>query len=168
MDDKLFQLKINWVLKYVLRVYFIKDCCSECNCYLLIFLSVSQNVFQDGVHWLSVGQCERADLLVRMQSLCFRLEQGQSSEASQRPPCSVEEAKERLRFLILRKLPRWVLEGCGISSLYLLRTSAPFSYNHPSGACWFWTMFGTALLSGHLTSSAEFFWPLAIEVWPTL
>uniref|UniRef100_A0A671L6Y4 Apoptotic protease-activating factor 1 n=1 Tax=Sinocyclocheilus anshuiensis TaxID=1608454 RepID=A0A671L6Y4_9TELE len=65
--------------------------------------------FPGGVHWLSVGQCERADLLVRMQSLCFRLEQGQSSEASQRPPCSVEEAKERLRFLMLRRFPRSLL-----------------------------------------------------------
>ncbi|TSK13554.1 Apoptotic protease-activating factor 1 [Bagarius yarrelli] len=63
--------------------------------------------FPDGVHWLSVGQCEKADLLVRMQSLCFRLEQGQSSEACLRPPSSVEEAKERLRFLILRRFPRY-------------------------------------------------------------
>ncbi|XP_050963657.1 apoptotic protease-activating factor 1 isoform X1 [Labeo rohita] len=65
--------------------------------------------FPGGVHWLSVGQCERADLLVRMQSLCFCLEQGQSSDTSQRPPCSVEEAKERLRFLMLRRFPRSLL-----------------------------------------------------------
>uniref|UniRef100_A0A671MMR2 Apoptotic protease-activating factor 1-like n=1 Tax=Sinocyclocheilus anshuiensis TaxID=1608454 RepID=A0A671MMR2_9TELE len=65
--------------------------------------------FPGGVHWLSVGQCERADLLVRIQSLCFRLEQGQSSDASLRPPCSVEEAKERLRFLMHRRFPRSLL-----------------------------------------------------------
>ncbi|XP_043092997.1 apoptotic protease-activating factor 1 isoform X1 [Puntigrus tetrazona] len=65
--------------------------------------------FPGGVHWLSVGQCDRADLLVRMQSLCFRLEQGQSLEDSQRPPCSVEEARERLRFLMLRRFPRCLL-----------------------------------------------------------
>ncbi|XP_076862902.1 apoptotic protease-activating factor 1 isoform X2 [Brachyhypopomus gauderio] len=65
--------------------------------------------FPDGVHWLSVGQCERAELLVRMQSLCFRLEQGQSLEAGLRPPGSVEEAKERLRFLMLRRFPRSLL-----------------------------------------------------------
>uniref|UniRef100_A0AAY5EEP3 CARD domain-containing protein n=1 Tax=Electrophorus electricus TaxID=8005 RepID=A0AAY5EEP3_ELEEL len=65
--------------------------------------------FPDGVHWLSVGQCERAELLVRMQSLCFRLEQGQSLEASLRPPGSVEEARERLRFLMLRRFPRCLL-----------------------------------------------------------
>uniref|UniRef100_A0A673IS22 Apoptotic protease-activating factor 1 n=1 Tax=Sinocyclocheilus rhinocerous TaxID=307959 RepID=A0A673IS22_9TELE len=65
--------------------------------------------FPGGVHWLSVGQCERTDLLVRMQSLCFRLEQGQSSDASLRPPCSVEEAKERLRFLMHRRFPRSLL-----------------------------------------------------------
>ncbi len=153
-------------MKDVLRVYFLRDYRAESNCNSFFSLCCSE-CFPGGVHWLSVGQCERADLLVRMQSLCFRLEQGQSSEANQRPPCSVEEAKERLRFLMLRRFPRWVLEGYGISSLYLLRTSAPFSYVHPSGACWFWTMSGTALLSGPLISSAEFFWPLAIEVWPT-
>uniref|UniRef100_A0A8C2HCJ7 Apoptotic protease-activating factor 1 n=1 Tax=Cyprinus carpio TaxID=7962 RepID=A0A8C2HCJ7_CYPCA len=65
--------------------------------------------FPGGVHWLSVGQCKRADLLVRMQSLCFRLEQGQSSDTSQRPPCSVEEAKERLRFLMHCRFPRSLL-----------------------------------------------------------
>lgn len=71
--------------------------------------AVIRECFPDGVHWLSVGQCERADLLVRMQSLCFRLEQVQSSDVSQRPPSSVEEAKERLRFLMLRKFPRSLL-----------------------------------------------------------
>ncbi|KAI5614926.1 apoptotic protease-activating factor 1 isoform X1 [Silurus asotus] len=65
--------------------------------------------FPDGVHWLSIGQCDKADLLVRMQSLCFRLEQSQSSETSLRTPGSVEEAKERLRFLMLRRLPRSLL-----------------------------------------------------------
>ncbi|XP_048010343.1 apoptotic protease-activating factor 1 isoform X2 [Megalobrama amblycephala] len=78
--------------------------------------------FPGGVHWLSVGQCERSDLLVRMQSLCFRLEQGQSSEASQRPPCSVEEAKERLRFLILRRFPRSLLILDDVWDSYALRS----------------------------------------------
>lgn len=71
--------------------------------------SLIKECFPDGVHWLSVGQCERADLLVRMQSLCFRLEQCQSSDTSQRPPSTVEEAKERLRFLMLRRFPRSLL-----------------------------------------------------------
>uniref|UniRef100_A0A8B9JCN5 CARD domain-containing protein n=1 Tax=Astyanax mexicanus TaxID=7994 RepID=A0A8B9JCN5_ASTMX len=65
--------------------------------------------FPDGVHWLSVGQCERAELLVRMQSLCFRLEQNQTVDSPPRPPNSIEEAKERLRFLMLRKFPRALL-----------------------------------------------------------
>ncbi|XP_031438233.1 apoptotic protease-activating factor 1 isoform X2 [Clupea harengus] len=69
--------------------------------------------FPDGVQWVSVGQIERGDLLVRMQSLCFRLEQSQSQNQSQesghRPPCSLEEAKERLRFLMLRRYPRSLL-----------------------------------------------------------
>ncbi|KAL2102993.1 hypothetical protein ACEWY4_002161 [Coilia grayii] len=65
--------------------------------------------FPDGVQWVSVGQMERSDLLVRMQSLCFRLEQSQSPESCHRPPCSIEEAKERLRFLMLRRYPRSLL-----------------------------------------------------------
>ncbi|MCJ8736266.1 hypothetical protein PDJAM_G00256980, partial [Pangasius djambal] len=77
--------------------------------------------FPDGVHWLSVGQCEKADLLVRMQSLCFRLEQGQSSEACLRPPSSVEEAKERLRFLVLRRFPRSLLILDDVWDSYTLR-----------------------------------------------
>ncbi|KAF4080961.1 hypothetical protein AMELA_G00155320 [Ameiurus melas] len=77
--------------------------------------------FPDGVHWLSVGQCEKADLLVRMQSLCFRLEQGQSSEACSRPPSSVEEAKERLRFLMLRRFPRSLLILDDVWDSYTLR-----------------------------------------------
>ncbi|XP_066525491.1 apoptotic protease-activating factor 1 isoform X2 [Hoplias malabaricus] len=77
--------------------------------------------FPDGVHWLSVGQCERADLLVRMQSLCFRLEQSQISEPSQRPPSSVEEAKERLRFLMLRRFPRALLILDDVWDSYTLR-----------------------------------------------
>ncbi|XP_048123798.1 apoptotic protease-activating factor 1 isoform X3 [Alosa alosa] len=64
--------------------------------------------FPDGVQWVSVGQ-ERSDLLERMQSLCFRLEQSQSPETCHRPPCSLEEAKERLRFLMLRRYPRSLL-----------------------------------------------------------
>ncbi|XP_060770271.1 apoptotic protease-activating factor 1 [Neoarius graeffei] len=77
--------------------------------------------FPGGVHWLSVGQCEKADLLVRMQSLCFRLEQGQSSEACLRPPSSVEEAKERLRFLLLRRFPRSLLILDDVWDSYTLR-----------------------------------------------
>ncbi|XP_060742325.1 apoptotic protease-activating factor 1 [Tachysurus vachellii] len=75
--------------------------------------------FPDGVHWLSVGQCEKADLLVRMQSLCFRLEQ--RSEACLRAPSSLEEAKERLRFLMLRRFPRSLLILDDVWDSYTLR-----------------------------------------------
>uniref|UniRef100_A0AAR2KN36 Apoptotic protease-activating factor 1 n=1 Tax=Pygocentrus nattereri TaxID=42514 RepID=A0AAR2KN36_PYGNA len=77
--------------------------------------------FPDGIHWLSVGQCERADLLVRLQSLCFRLEQSQVSEAPLRPPSSLEEAKERLRFLMLRRFPRALLILDDVWDSYTLR-----------------------------------------------
>ncbi|XP_071188383.1 apoptotic protease-activating factor 1-like isoform X1 [Salvelinus alpinus] len=69
--------------------------------------------FPGGVHWLSIGQLDRADLLVRIQSLCFRLEQQSQekdpSSSVHRPPGSLEEAKERLRFLMLRRYPRSLL-----------------------------------------------------------
>uniref|UniRef100_A0A8K9UEA4 Apoptotic protease-activating factor 1 n=1 Tax=Oncorhynchus mykiss TaxID=8022 RepID=A0A8K9UEA4_ONCMY len=69
--------------------------------------------FPGGVHWLSVGQLDRSDLLVRIQSLCFRLEQQSQekdpSSSLHRPPGSLEEAKERLRFLMLRRYPRSLL-----------------------------------------------------------
>ncbi|CAB1346140.1 unnamed protein product, partial [Coregonus sp. 'balchen'] len=69
--------------------------------------------FPGGVHWLSIGQLDRADLLVRIQSLCFRLEQQcqeqDPSSSLHRPPGSLEEAKERLRFLMLRRYPRSLL-----------------------------------------------------------
>ncbi|XP_064877583.1 apoptotic protease-activating factor 1-like [Oncorhynchus nerka] len=69
--------------------------------------------FPGGVHWLSIGQLDRSDLLVRIQSLCFRLEQQSQekdpSSSLHRPPGSLEEAKERLRFLMLRRYPRSLL-----------------------------------------------------------
>ncbi|XP_066561731.1 apoptotic protease-activating factor 1 isoform X1 [Amia ocellicauda] len=63
--------------------------------------------FPGGVQWLSVGQLDKAGLLVKIQSLCFRLDQ--DSESSHRPPNSIEEARDRLRFLMLRKYPRSLL-----------------------------------------------------------
>uniref|UniRef100_A0A4W5N2H1 Apoptotic peptidase activating factor 1 n=1 Tax=Hucho hucho TaxID=62062 RepID=A0A4W5N2H1_9TELE len=69
--------------------------------------------FPGGVHWLSIGQLDRADLLVRIQSLCFRLEQQSQekdpSSSLHRSPGSLEEAKERLRFLMLHRYPRSLL-----------------------------------------------------------
>ncbi|KAJ8261828.1 hypothetical protein GJAV_G00158890 [Gymnothorax javanicus] len=68
-----------------------------------------KDCFPGGVHWLSVGQVDKAGLLVKMQSLSFRLEQAQDSSGNRRPPNSIEEAKERLRFLMLRHYPRSLL-----------------------------------------------------------
>ncbi|XP_032445523.1 apoptotic protease-activating factor 1 isoform X1 [Xiphophorus hellerii] len=68
-----------------------------------------EECFPDGIHWLSIGQLDKSDLLVKIQSLCFRLEQNLDSQSQQRPPTSLDEAKERLRFLILRRFPRSLL-----------------------------------------------------------
>lgn len=62
--------------------------------------------FPGGIHWLSIGQLDKPDLLIKIQSLCFRLEQSLDSHNLHRPPNSLDEAKERLRFLMLRRYPR--------------------------------------------------------------
>lgn len=68
-----------------------------------------EECFPGGIHWLSIGQLDKADLLVKIQSLCFRLEQSLDSQSLHRPPNSLDEAKERLRFLMLRRYPRSLL-----------------------------------------------------------
>ncbi|CAL9682899.1 unnamed protein product [Knipowitschia caucasica] len=71
--------------------------------------NVIEECFPGGIHWLSIGQLDKPDLLVKIQSLCFRLEQGLDAQLHHRPPNSLEEAKERLRFLILKRYPRSLL-----------------------------------------------------------
>ncbi|XP_071373222.1 apoptotic protease-activating factor 1 isoform X1 [Centroberyx affinis] len=68
-----------------------------------------EECFPGGVHWLSIGQLDKPDLLVKIQSLCFRLEQSQDPQSVHRPPSSLDEVKERLRFLMLRRYPRCLL-----------------------------------------------------------
>uniref|UniRef100_A0A669CA30 Apoptotic protease-activating factor 1 n=1 Tax=Oreochromis niloticus TaxID=8128 RepID=A0A669CA30_ORENI len=70
---------------------------------------IIEDCFPGGVHWLSIGQVDKPDLLVKVQSLCFRLEQSLDSQLLHRPPNSLDEAKERLRFLMLRRYPRSLL-----------------------------------------------------------
>ncbi|XP_031714792.1 apoptotic protease-activating factor 1 [Anarrhichthys ocellatus] len=70
---------------------------------------IIEDCFPGGVHWLSIGQLDKPDLLVKIQSLCFRLEQSLESQSLHRPPNSLDEAKERLRFLMLRRYPRSLL-----------------------------------------------------------
>uniref|UniRef100_A0A3Q3VN16 Apoptotic protease-activating factor 1 n=1 Tax=Mola mola TaxID=94237 RepID=A0A3Q3VN16_MOLML len=71
--------------------------------------SLIEECFPGGIHWLSIGQLDKPDLLVKIQSLCFRLEQSLDSQSLHRPPNSLDEAKERLRFLMLRRYPRALL-----------------------------------------------------------
>ncbi|XP_072629345.1 apoptotic protease-activating factor 1 isoform X4 [Canis lupus baileyi] len=63
--------------------------------------------FPGGVHWVSVGKQDKAGLLMKLQNLCTRLDQDENF--SQRPPLNIEEAKDRLRLLMLRKHPRSLL-----------------------------------------------------------
>ncbi|XP_005991379.1 apoptotic protease-activating factor 1 isoform X2 [Latimeria chalumnae] len=87
--------------------------------------------FPGGVHWISIGKQDRAGLLVKLQNLCVRLDQ--DSQASQRPPLNIEEAKDRLRLLMFRKFPRsllilddvwdsWVLKAFDIQCRVLITT----------------------------------------------
>lgn len=71
--------------------------------------SLIEECFPGGIHWLSIGQLDKPDLLVKIQSLCFRLEQGLDAQLLHRSPNSLDEAKERLRFLMLRRYPRSLL-----------------------------------------------------------
>ncbi|XP_068443155.1 apoptotic protease-activating factor 1 isoform X2 [Clinocottus analis] len=68
-----------------------------------------EECFPGGIHWLSIGQLDKPDLLVKIQSLCFRLEQSLDSQSLHRAPNTLDEAKERLRFLMLRRYPRALL-----------------------------------------------------------
>lgn len=71
-------------------------------------LPPSVECFPGGIHWLSIGQLDKADLLGKIQSLCYRLEQSLDPQSVHRPPTSLDEAKERLRHLMLRRYPRFV------------------------------------------------------------
>ncbi|XP_075564069.1 apoptotic protease-activating factor 1 isoform X6 [Pelecanus crispus] len=66
-----------------------------------------EDYFPGGVHWISVGKQDKAGLLIKLQNLCSRLEH--DCTLSQRPPLNIEEAKDRLRVLMLRKYPRSLL-----------------------------------------------------------
>ncbi|XP_027754852.1 apoptotic protease-activating factor 1 isoform X5 [Empidonax traillii] len=66
-----------------------------------------EDYFPGGVHWISVGKQDKAGLLIKLQNLCSRLEH--DSTLSQRSPLNIEEAKDRLRLLMLRKYPRSLL-----------------------------------------------------------
>uniref|UniRef100_A0A8C6Z945 Apoptotic protease-activating factor 1 n=1 Tax=Nothoprocta perdicaria TaxID=30464 RepID=A0A8C6Z945_NOTPE len=62
-----------------------------------------EDYFPGGVHWISVGKQDKAGLLMKLQNLCSRLDH--DGTFSQRPPLNIEEAKDRLRLLMLRKYP---------------------------------------------------------------
>nr|KAF6493542.1 apoptotic peptidase activating factor 1 [Rousettus aegyptiacus] len=66
-----------------------------------------EGCFPGGVHWVSVGKQDKSGLLMKLQNLCTRLDQDESF--SQRLPLNIEEAKDRLRILMLRKHPRSLL-----------------------------------------------------------
>ncbi|XP_067915149.1 apoptotic protease-activating factor 1 isoform X3 [Heterodontus francisci] len=85
--------------------------------------------FPGGVHWVAVGKQDRAGILVKLQNLCSRLTQ--ESQTYPSPPLNIEEARDRLRFLMARKYPRsllvlddvwdsWVLKCFDVQSRVLI------------------------------------------------
>ncbi|XP_037701212.1 apoptotic protease-activating factor 1 isoform X4 [Choloepus didactylus] len=69
--------------------------------------SLLEGCFPGGVHWVSVGKQDKSGLLMKLQNLCTRLDRDDSF--SQRLPLNIEEAKDRLRILMLHKHPRSLL-----------------------------------------------------------
>ncbi|XP_010627446.1 apoptotic protease-activating factor 1 [Fukomys damarensis] len=69
--------------------------------------SLLEGCFPGGVHWVSIGKQDKSGLLMKLQNLCTRLDQDESF--SQRLPLNIEEAKDRLRILMLHKHPRSLL-----------------------------------------------------------
>ncbi|XP_069829126.1 apoptotic protease-activating factor 1 [Dendropsophus ebraccatus] len=69
--------------------------------------NILQDCFPGGVHWLSVGKQDKAGFLMKLQNLCIRLDQ--DCKYSQRPPLNIEEARDRLRLLIMQSYPRCLL-----------------------------------------------------------
>ncbi|XP_036617883.1 apoptotic protease-activating factor 1 isoform X2 [Trichosurus vulpecula] len=65
--------------------------------------SLLKSCFPGGVHWVSIGKQDKSGLLMKLQNLCTRLDQ--DGAFSQRLPLNLEEAKDRLHFLMLRKCP---------------------------------------------------------------
>ncbi|XP_068951171.1 apoptotic protease-activating factor 1 [Petaurus breviceps papuanus] len=65
--------------------------------------SLLETCFPGGVHWVSIGKQDKSGLLMKLQNLCTRLDQ--DGAFSQRLPLNLEEAKDRLHFLMLRKCP---------------------------------------------------------------
>ncbi|XP_072002429.1 apoptotic protease-activating factor 1 isoform X2 [Engystomops pustulosus] len=105
IQDRLYQLMMEsgWVVVYgmagcgksVLAAEALRD------------HSILKECFPGGVHWLSVGKQDKAGLLMKLQNLCTRLDQ--DCKYSQRPPLNVEEARDRLRRLIMHSYPRCLL-----------------------------------------------------------
>ncbi|XP_070611991.1 apoptotic protease-activating factor 1 isoform X1 [Erythrolamprus reginae] len=78
-----------------------------------------KDCFPGGVHWVSVGKQDKAGLLMKLQNLCLKLDQ--DFIYSQRPPFNIEEAKDRLRLLLLRTKPRSLLVLDGIWDSWVLK-----------------------------------------------
>jgi len=85
--------------------------------------------FSGGVHWVSIGKQDKSGLLMKLQNLCTRL--GQEESFSQRLPLNIEEAKDRLRVLMLRKHPRYGWSNGGWAGLgWHPESSVPFPLSH--------------------------------------
>ncbi|XP_053320787.1 apoptotic protease-activating factor 1 isoform X2 [Spea bombifrons] len=69
--------------------------------------SILKDCFPGGVHWIAIGKQDKAGLLMKLQNLCTRLDQ--DLKYLQRPPLNIEEARDRLRVLVMQMYPRCLL-----------------------------------------------------------
>ena len=68
---------------------------------LLKSLSNLTEIFPGGVYWVSISNIDKSRLLTKLQNLCTRLDR-----ESRSPPLNLEEAKDRLRVVLLEQHPR--------------------------------------------------------------
>lgn len=66
--------------------------------------SLLEDRFPGGVHWVPVGKQDKAGLLMKLQNVLARLDPGVP-----RPPLNLEEARDRLRLLLLHQYPKCLL-----------------------------------------------------------
>ncbi|XP_022083681.1 apoptotic protease-activating factor 1-like [Acanthaster planci] len=100
--EALFQLqdKIGWVLvhgmggigKSVLAAEAVRNS------------KILTKVFPGGVFWVAISNIDKSKLLTKLQNLCARLDQ-----ESRPPPLNLEEAKDRLRLVLVEQHPRSLL-----------------------------------------------------------